>query len=105
MDLSRVIIGPVVTEKAERQKVAETGHVYALKVAPKSTKVDIRNAVERLYGVQVSKVRIVKIQPKTRVFSAHASMEKRHAGKKALVTLKKGSKALDLASIDSTRSA
>ncbi len=105
MDLSRVIIGPIVTEKAERQKVVETGHVYALKVAPKSTKIDVRNAIERLYGVQVSKVRIVKIQPKTRILSAHASMEKRHAGKKALVTLKKGSKALDLAAIDSSNAA
>ncbi len=105
MDLSRIIIGPVVTEKAEIQKIAPTGHVFALRVAPKSTKIEIRRALETLYGVDVSAVRIVKIQPKTRVLSAHSSMEKRHAGKKALVTLKKGSKTLDLAAIDSSATA
>ncbi len=99
MDISRVIIGPVVTEKAERQKVADTGHVYTLRVAHKCTKIEVSRALETLYGVKVSKVRIVKIQPKTRVLSAHSSMEKRHAGKKALVTLQKGSKALDIAAI------
>ncbi len=112
MDLTRVIIGPVVTEKAERQKAGRsTGsaqaatHVYSVKVTPKANKIDIRRAVESLYGVEVAAVRIIKIQPKTRELSAHSTMEKRHSGKKALLTLKKGSKALDLTSIDTTSKA
>lgn len=100
MDLSRVIIGPVVTEKAERLKAGSgTGsgkHTYTLHVAPWATKVEIKNSLKMFYGVDVSAVRIVKTQAKRRNLGTGKTMEKRHSFKKALVTLAPKSKALDI---------
>ena len=96
MDLTRIILGPVVTEKAERQK-AEARRTYTILVAPHATKVDIAHALERFYDVDVTSVRIAWVRPKRRTLGA-GTMEKRHRHKKALVTLAPKSKALDLAS-------
>ena len=63
MELSRVIIGPVVTEKAERQKVAAT---YTLNVHPAATKIDITRALKSFYDVDVASVRVHRIRPKVR---------------------------------------
>jgi large subunit ribosomal protein L23 len=97
MELSRVIIGPVVTEKAERLKAGDKTHVYTLWVSPDCTKIEVRKALERFYDVSVSSVRAMRTQAKTRALGAGKMMEKRHAGKKVLVTLTPKSKALDLA--------
>ena len=97
MDLSRVIIGPVNTEKSERLKAGQESHVYTLGVAPDATKVEVRNALKNFYGVEVTKVRVMRVRPKVRELGAGKSMEKRHAGKKVMVTLAKKSKTLDLA--------
>jgi large subunit ribosomal protein L23 len=97
MDLTRVIIGPVVTEKAERLKAGDDVHTYTLRVAPTATKIDIKNALKAFYNVEVVKVRIMRTQPKTRLMPMGGTMEKRHAFRKALVTLAKKSKPLDLA--------
>ena len=97
MDLSRVIIGPVVTEKAERLKAAEGRHTYTVRIAPSATKIDVKNALRLFYDVEVRSVRVLKTQAKRRDLGAGKMMEKRHASKKALVTLKEKSKPLDLA--------
>lgn len=102
MDLSRVIIGPVVTEKAERLKAGTTSksgggsHTYTLRVAPWATKIDVKNALKLFYDVEAGSVRMITTQGKTRLISAGQAMEKRHAFKKALVTLAAKSKALDV---------
>lgn len=97
MDLSRIILGPVVTEKAERLKAGDARHAYTLWVSSAATKVDVRNALKRFYGVETAKVRVMHTQPKTRLLGQGKLMEKRHAGKKVIVTLLKDSKPLDLA--------
>lgn len=94
MELTHVILGPVVTEKAERLKAE--GRSHTLRVAPDATKVEVQNALERHYGVEVQSVRIMHIRPKTRLFGKGQTMEKRHASKRAIVTLAKKSKTLDL---------
>ena len=96
MDLASVIIGPVVTEKSERLKTAKV-HIYTLRVAPSATKLDVKNALRVFYNANARKVRIIHTQPKTRLIGSGGTMEKRHAFKKALVTLDKDSKPLDLA--------
>ena len=93
MELSNVIIGQIVTEKAESQKGA---NMYTLNVAPKATKVDIKNALRKYYDVDVLKVRIIRTRPKSRKYGRGNSMEKRHRSKKAMVTISQKSKALDL---------
>ncbi len=100
MDLSRVILGQIVTEKAERLKADKEQRTYTLRVAPMSTKIDIEKALEKYFNVNVSSVRVLKVQAKTRALTQHTNMEKRHTSKKAMVTLTKKSKALDLSAFE-----
>jgi len=96
MDLSRVILGPIVTEKSETQKVVARTHT--LRVAPQATKVDIKSALKRFYDVDVSNVRVMRVPSKIREVYRRGVMQKRHPFKKVMVTLAPKSKALDLAS-------
>jgi len=96
MDLSSVILGPVVTEKAERLKAGAV-HTYTLRIAPWATKVDVKNSLKLFYDVDARSIRILRTQAKHRDLGAGKSMEKRHATKKALVTLATDSKPLDIA--------
>jgi large subunit ribosomal protein L23 len=98
MELTHVILGPVVTEKAERQKSART---YSLAVAAGATKVDVTKALEKFYDVEVKSIRVMRVRAKSRPFGGNRNLEKRHAMKKMLVTLTSDSKALDLASFKS----
>jgi len=98
MDISRVIIGHVVTEKAERQKAART---YALHVASDATKIDVVRALIKYYDVEIASIRVMRTPRKTRLFGPGTQMEKRHSMKKVMVTLTEKSKPLDLASFSS----
>lgn len=93
MELSSVIIGPVVTEKAERLK---TMHTYVLKVDQNATKIDVKNALRRYYDVEVESVRVLRTRPKVRLMGQGVTLEKRHRSKRMIVRLTKKSKALDL---------
>lgn len=93
MDLTHVILGEVVTEKAERLKLKK---VAMLRVHPQATKVDVASALRLHFGVQPASVRITKVRSKHRLAGRGRSIEKRRAGKRALVTLSPKSKALDL---------
>lgn len=103
MDLARVIIGPVVTEKAERQKGTDA-QMHTLWITPAATKVEVKNALRRYYGVDAASVRVMRTRAKVRPLGRGVHMEKRHAGKKVIVTLAKNSKALDLAAFQATSS-
>lgn len=94
MELSRVIIQSPVTEKSERLKAERT---YTLQVAPRATKVDIQNALEQFFDVEVESVRVMKVRAKVRSGGPMRTITKRSPSRKALVTLTKKSKALDLA--------
>jgi large subunit ribosomal protein L23 len=93
MELTRVILGPVVTEKSELLKQERT---YAIKVSPAATKVDVKNALRKHFDVEVSSVRVLRVGSKTRSIGPR-SITKRKPFKKVFVTLSKGSKGLDLA--------
>lgn len=92
MDISRVIIGSIVTEKAERLKGQK---VYTLRVAADATKIDVRKALKRFYDVDVSSVRSMRTTTKTRAMG-RGFIVKRKPFKKVLVTLAEGSKQLDI---------
>lgn len=94
MELSRVIVGPVVTEKAERIKADRS---YTLKVAPSATKVDVQNALKKFFDVEVTSVRVMRVGSKTRAVGPYKTFTKRHPFKKVIVTLAAKSKGLDLA--------
>jgi large subunit ribosomal protein L23 len=93
MELSSVIIGPIVTEKAERLKTQQT---YVLRVRPEATKIDVKNALRRFYDVDVASVRVLRTSPKRRIVGQGTVMEKRHRQKRMIVRLTPKSKALDL---------
>src|SRR3989344_2958730 len=97
MELSRVILGSLFTEKSERLKATGARHTYTLRVAHSATKIEIKQALKKFYDLEVSSVRVLWIRPKTRTLGK-GTMEKRHRTKKALVTAVAKSKALDLAS-------
>ncbi len=93
MNLAHVIIGPVVTEKAERLKTQGT---YVLKVRPEATKIDVKNALRKFYDVDVASVRTLRTTAKSRVVGQGTLMEKRHRTKRMIIRLTKKSKPLDL---------
>ncbi|MBI2622996.1 MAG: 50S ribosomal protein L23 [Candidatus Liptonbacteria bacterium] len=61
---------------------------YVFIVQPNATKPEVRKEVERLYGVHVAQVNIVRRPPKQKRMGALRGMQGGH--KKALVTLRKG---------------
>ncbi len=83
-----MILGVIVTEKSERLK-GEEG-CYTLRVRRDANKIEIRQAVERLFKVHVTDVRVMNFPGKRRrmgMFSGY-----RPDWKKAVVKLKKGEK-------------
>ncbi|KKU78262.1 MAG: 50S ribosomal protein L23 [Candidatus Peregrinibacteria bacterium GW2011_GWA2_47_7] len=92
MNLSQILIRPVLTEKSVHQEV---NGKYTFEVHHDASKVDIKNALKALYGVHVDAVNVTHILAKNRLGKGRKSMEKRSAARRAIVTLKKGEK-LDL---------
>lgn len=93
MSLYTIIKKPVITEKSQ---ILEMKGVYTLFIDNRATKVDVRTAIERLYGVSVEKVNIIKSRSKFRVNGKHGAQIKRKERTKALVTLKNGARIADL---------
>lgn len=92
MNLSSVIVSPVLTEKSVQ---GQSMNKYALLVEANATKIDVKTALWQLYGVHAEKVNINKRLAKYRLGKNRNPMLKRHEMRKAIVTLKKGEK-LDL---------
>jgi len=80
-----VLVSPVVTEKATR--ILENNQVI-FKVATNATKFQIKNAVEALYSVKVTKVNTINIKGKNKIFRGVKG--KRSSIKKAIVSLAEG---------------
>jgi large subunit ribosomal protein L23 len=84
--LTKVILGPVVAEKASR--VAENNNQVVLKVLPNANKTEIKAAVELLFDVKVSAVSTANVKGKVK--RTGRIMGKRSDWKKAYVTLADG---------------
>lgn len=93
MELTQVILGEVLTEKAQREQGKK---IALLRVHPHATKIDVRNALHRFFGVEASSIRMMHVRAKHRSFGQNQTMQKRAASKRAYVTLSAKSKALDL---------
>ena len=85
--LTKVILGPVVAEKASR--VAEDHNQVVLKVLPDANKAEIKQAVEMLFEAKVESVTTANVKGKTK--RTGRTMGKRSDWKKAYVTLAEGS--------------
>ena len=77
-----IILAPVVTEKSSSDM--QEGK-YTFKVAKKATKVDIKNAVERLFEVKVLKVNTITVKGKEKRVGVHQG--RTSDWKKAIVTI------------------
>ncbi len=85
--LYRIIEKPVVTEKA----VALAGrNKYVFKVWQKTNKIEVRKAIEKLYGVKVKDVRVINTLGKSRQVGRFEGWKP--GFKKAIVALEKGYK-------------
>lgn len=85
-----IIIRPIITE-ASMERLANKA--YTFEVAPGVNKIEIRNAVEELFGVKVAKVNTVSMKSKTKRVGYHVG--KTSEWKKAIVTLKPDSKTIE----------
>lgn len=86
-----IILRPLMTEKANSDK--DNNNAYHFEVALDANKIEIQNAIEKIYSskkVKVKKVRIINKHPKTRRFRFHVTTTR--AWKKAIVSLDKESK-------------
>ena len=77
-----IILAPVVTEKSNMDM--QEGK-YTFKVAKKATKVEIKNAVEKLFEVKVLKVNTITVKGKEKRVGVH--LGKTSDWKKAIVTI------------------
>ena len=87
-DVYSVITAPLITEKATL--VNETGNQVVFRVRPDANKFSIKNAVETLFKVKVTRVHTVQYLGKER--RVGKSRGKRPAWKKAYITLAAGSR-------------
>jgi large subunit ribosomal protein L23 len=81
-----IIINPLVTEKSTIQR--EGQNQYSFKVDKRANKIEIKEAVERLFKVKVKEVRTVTMRGKVKRLGRRFG--KRPDWKKAIVTLKEG---------------
>ena len=88
-----VIIEPVVSEKSY---AAIEENIYTFVVAKGASKPEIRNAVERIFGVKVAKVNTLNRQGKRQRNRRSYTYGRRPDTKRAIVTLAEGEKKIDL---------
>ena len=85
-NLSKIILMPHVSEKTVM--IADNVKQQTFKVASTATKKDVKEAIEKLFNVDVVKVNILTVTGKQKVFGRTKGRRKNY--KKAYVTLKEG---------------
>ena len=90
MQLAEVLIKPILTEKANNQQ--EKLRSYAFKVNRRANKLEIKKAVEDMYGVAVTDINTVVVpgKNKTRYTKAGYIQGVKPSYKKAYVTVAEG---------------
>lgn len=83
-----IIKSPIITEKSSDLKKDNLKYVF--KVALNTNKIEIKQAIEALFKVKVSKVNTLNVKPKKKRVGRYQGLTSRY--KKAIVTLKEGEK-------------
>ena len=94
MRFDQIIIEPVLTEKTNSMRESEAKVKYTFKVNPSANKLQIMEAVKRLFSVNPVECRIINVKAKPRQSRTKSGLR---AGsttpwKKAIVTLAEGNK-------------
>jgi large subunit ribosomal protein L23 len=90
-DPYQIIIRPVITEKSTWLK--DVNREVCFEVHPNANKIEIKQATEKLFKVQVERVRIQKMKGKTRRVGRSEGRKKNW--KKAYIKLKEGEKMIE----------
>ena len=85
-----IVIKPIITE---RSMAGLQDGKYTFKVAKSANKIEIAKAVEELFGVQVAKVNTMNVRGRSKRMGMHSGYTA--SWKKAIVTLKEGSKTIE----------
>lgn len=85
LELQQVLVKPLITEKSTL--LQEEGK-YVFHIAPKANKVQVREAVEKSFGVVVVDVNICRVRGKLKRYGPRLS--RTPDTKKAIVTLRAG---------------
>ena len=89
--MKTIIKKPIITEKATAQ--SEMENRFTFEVAPSANKIEIKNAVENMYGVQVTEVRTMNYgggKPSTKYTNRGIVEQPSRRWKKAVVTVADG---------------
>ena len=87
-----IIIRPVITERA---MAGAADKKYVFEVAPEAGKIEIKNAVEDIFGVKVAKVNTINYDGKAKRLGA-GRPGRRKSWKKAYVQLTPDSKTIEM---------
>ena len=82
-----IIKGPIITEKTSNLKEKENSITFSVDV--KANKVQIKQAIEKIFNVKVESVNTVNVRPKKKRVGRYVG--KTNKVKKAIVKLKEGS--------------
>ena len=84
--VSDIILKPLITEKTQ---VMNQDECYVFEVNHKSTKNEIKDAIQKFFDVKVKDIR-TSIKPGKKVLRGGRPVGKRSKQKKAFITLKEG---------------
>lgn len=84
-DAFKILLHPVVTEKTT---YLEGDNQYCFEVSPRTNKIEIKKAIEGIFGVHVESVRVANSKGKQVRYGRMSGVRKNR--KKAIVTVKKG---------------
>ncbi len=91
MNPQKVIIRPIQTEKSTAIKNLK--NIVAFVVDKDANKVEVKKAVEKLFGVKVEEVKILNMKKKPKAYGRYRGY--RSGYKKAYVRLKEGEKTIE----------
>ena len=80
-----ILKAPVITEKSE---IAREAGKFTFKVDPRANKLEIKEAIEKIFNVKVTSIRTINVKPKKRRVGRYTGLTNRT--KKAIVTLAEG---------------
>ncbi len=90
MNTYEVVKRPIITEHSMNQMADRK---YTFEVAKEANKIEIKNAIEEIFGVKVEKVTTMRVLGKIKRMGANSG--KRPDWKKAVVKLKEDSKTIE----------
>ena len=80
-----ILKAPVITEKSEN---ARNEGKYTFKVDSRANKLEIKEAIEKIFNVKVTSIRTMNVKPKKRRVGRYTGLTNR--SKKAIVKLAEG---------------